>query len=219
MCGRANGPRVTDVAGWAKVAGNETCRRAIVGIWYRCAGVYISYPFCAQKCTYCNFASGVFSNELAGPLHRGRDRGIALRRNGPGLRKQSISAAARPARPIRACFSTRFRAGRGCEATMEAAPGTIDRGKGDRLARGRHQSRKPGCAVVHFAGAGAHGPQAYRGNRRARRRGAARGGIEFDQCRSDRGIAGTDAQELVGIARLDREGERAARVGVHAGGG
>ncbi|MFN7993116.1 MAG: coproporphyrinogen-III oxidase family protein [Bryobacteraceae bacterium] len=23
-------------------------------------GVYISYPFCAQKCTYCNFASGVF---------------------------------------------------------------------------------------------------------------------------------------------------------------
>jgi oxygen-independent coproporphyrinogen-3 oxidase len=27
-------------------------------------GVYISYPFCAQKCTYCNFASGVFPKEL-----------------------------------------------------------------------------------------------------------------------------------------------------------
>lgn len=27
------------------------------------AGVYISYPFCAQKCTYCNFASGVFPEE------------------------------------------------------------------------------------------------------------------------------------------------------------
>ena len=27
-------------------------------------GVYISYPFCAQKCTYCNFASGVFSAAL-----------------------------------------------------------------------------------------------------------------------------------------------------------
>ncbi len=27
-------------------------------------GVYISYPFCGQKCTYCNFASGVFSKEL-----------------------------------------------------------------------------------------------------------------------------------------------------------
>jgi len=27
-------------------------------------GVYLSYPFCAQKCTYCNFASGVFPSEL-----------------------------------------------------------------------------------------------------------------------------------------------------------
>jgi oxygen-independent coproporphyrinogen III oxidase len=27
-------------------------------------GVYISYPFCAQKCTYCNFASGVFRAQL-----------------------------------------------------------------------------------------------------------------------------------------------------------
>ncbi len=24
------------------------------------AGIYISYPFCSQKCTYCNFASGVY---------------------------------------------------------------------------------------------------------------------------------------------------------------
>ncbi len=28
------------------------------------AGVYLSYPFCAQKCTYCNFASGVFPRAL-----------------------------------------------------------------------------------------------------------------------------------------------------------
>ena len=28
-------------------------------------GVYLSYPFCAQKCTYCNFASGVFPQEIA----------------------------------------------------------------------------------------------------------------------------------------------------------
>ncbi len=27
-------------------------------------GVYISYPFCAQKCSYCNFASGVLPREL-----------------------------------------------------------------------------------------------------------------------------------------------------------
>ena len=29
------------------------------------AGVYISYPFCGQKCTYCNFVSGVFPQSLA----------------------------------------------------------------------------------------------------------------------------------------------------------
>ena len=28
------------------------------------AGIYISFPFCRQKCTYCNFASGVFSEQL-----------------------------------------------------------------------------------------------------------------------------------------------------------
>ena len=27
-------------------------------------GVYVSYPFCAQKCTYCNFASGVYPRDL-----------------------------------------------------------------------------------------------------------------------------------------------------------
>ncbi|WP_031497218.1 coproporphyrinogen-III oxidase family protein [Bryobacter aggregatus] len=35
------------------------------------AGVYISYPFCAQKCTYCNFASGVFPKQLE-PLYQRR---------------------------------------------------------------------------------------------------------------------------------------------------
>jgi oxygen-independent coproporphyrinogen-3 oxidase len=28
------------------------------------AGAYISFPFCAQKCTYCNFSSGVFPRAL-----------------------------------------------------------------------------------------------------------------------------------------------------------
>ena len=27
-------------------------------------GLYVSFPFCRQKCTYCNFASGVFSDDL-----------------------------------------------------------------------------------------------------------------------------------------------------------
>lgn len=35
------------------------------------AGVYISYPFCAQKCSYCNFASGVFPKDLE-PVYQKR---------------------------------------------------------------------------------------------------------------------------------------------------
>jgi oxygen-independent coproporphyrinogen-3 oxidase len=31
---------------------------------FKVPGVYLSYPFCAQKCTYCNFASGVFPRNL-----------------------------------------------------------------------------------------------------------------------------------------------------------
>ncbi len=30
------------------------------------SGVYISYPFCQQKCSFCNFASGVSSHEIRG---------------------------------------------------------------------------------------------------------------------------------------------------------
>src|SRR5260221_4270980 len=31
--------------------------------WLPVPDFYITYPFCAQKCTYCNFASGVFPRE------------------------------------------------------------------------------------------------------------------------------------------------------------
>ena len=34
-------------------------------------GIYISVPFCKSKCSYCNFASGVFSRErLQGYVER-----------------------------------------------------------------------------------------------------------------------------------------------------
>jgi oxygen-independent coproporphyrinogen-3 oxidase len=33
-------------------------------------GVYISYPFCSQKCTFCNFASGVSSPEMIARYER-----------------------------------------------------------------------------------------------------------------------------------------------------
>ena len=91
------------------------------------SGVYISYPFCAQKCSFCNFASGVFGAGVE------RDYGAALVAEiqshgwewtpdtiylGGGTPSRMDTAfldslaAAVPGRPWR-------------EATLEAAPGTI----------------------------------------------------------------------------------------------
>ena len=39
--------------------GRKGCSRSPHAIIADVAGIYISWPFCAQKCTYCNFASGV----------------------------------------------------------------------------------------------------------------------------------------------------------------
>jgi oxygen-independent coproporphyrinogen-3 oxidase len=91
------------------------------------AGVYISYPFCSQKCTYCNFASGVFPRELE-PRYRaallGEIKSVAwpwtpetvyLGGGTPSLLTATELAALLsviPGRPWR-------------EATIEAAPGGI----------------------------------------------------------------------------------------------
>ena len=91
------------------------------------AGVYISYPFCAQKCTYCNFASGVFPKALE-PLYQQRllseiaatrwtwtPDSVYLGGGTPSLWPLEELAAvlhAVPGRPWR-------------EATMEAAPGSL----------------------------------------------------------------------------------------------
>lgn len=92
-------------------------------------GIYISWPFCAQKCTYCNFASGVFPRELE---QRYLDRLLGELRStewpwtpetvylGGGtpssMQPAQLAAvlAEIPGRPWR-------------EATLEAAPGGITR--------------------------------------------------------------------------------------------
>jgi oxygen-independent coproporphyrinogen-3 oxidase len=95
------------------------------------AGVYLSYPFCGQKCTYCNFASGVFPRALVrdyvhallGEIRSHAWRwtpdtlylggGTPSRMDAEALR---MVLAAIPGRPWR-------------EATLEAAPGEITREK------------------------------------------------------------------------------------------
>jgi oxygen-independent coproporphyrinogen-3 oxidase len=90
-------------------------------------GVYLSYPFCAQKCTYCNFASGVFPRELEARYCDALRREISAHAwqwtpetvyLGGGTPSSMASGslasllAPVPGRPWR-------------EATIEAAPGTV----------------------------------------------------------------------------------------------
>lgn len=90
-------------------------------------GVYLSYPFCAQKCTYCNFASDVLPRDLEAPYADRLLRQIRETRfpwtpetvywggGTPSLMDLDAFRAvmqAIPGRPWR-------------EATMEAAPGSL----------------------------------------------------------------------------------------------
>ncbi len=100
-------------------------------------GVYISFPFCAQKCTYCNFASDVFPRDLIGPYVEGlraEIRGaefpsepdtLYLGGGTPSLLEPAELSAILEALPAK-----QWR-----EATIEAAPGTISAEKAGGWAR------------------------------------------------------------------------------------
>jgi oxygen-independent coproporphyrinogen-3 oxidase len=89
------------------------------------AGIYISYPFCSQKCTYCNFASGVLPKELEALYQEALLREIGahvwewtpdtvyLGGGTPSLIDPSFLLNALPGKPWK-------------EATIEAAPGTLN---------------------------------------------------------------------------------------------
>ena len=103
------------------------------------AGVYISYPFCAQKCTYCNFASGVFPRELepkyvdalaaaeiSGHDWRWQPETVYLGGGTPSAMATSDLDRILAAIPSRENWK---------EATIEAAPGTITRERAEAWAR------------------------------------------------------------------------------------
>ena len=91
------------------------------------AGVYISYPFCAQKCTYCNFASGVFPRELEPRYLAGLRREIE--RHAWDWQPQTIYlGGGTPSLidPDALCALLEAVPGKPwSEATLEAAPGTL----------------------------------------------------------------------------------------------
>jgi oxygen-independent coproporphyrinogen-3 oxidase len=95
------------------------------------AGVYISYPFCAQKCTYCNFASGVFPREL-----EARYLGILLSElrsaQWPWIPETVYLGGGTPSQLAPEALASILGAipgGPWPEATIEAAPGSLDREK------------------------------------------------------------------------------------------
>lgn len=93
-------------------------------------GVYISWPFCAQKCTYCNFASGVATRDLERGYFaalRGEIcawRGVADTVYLGGGTPSGMDAV--DLRELLACLRRPWR-----EATIEAAPGTLTAEKVD----------------------------------------------------------------------------------------
>lgn len=90
-------------------------------------GVYISWPFCSQKCTYCNFASGVFPREVeARYLERlvGELRAHAWRWTPETVYLGGGTPGSMPVEALRQVLALvpgkPWR-----EATLEAAPGAI----------------------------------------------------------------------------------------------
>ncbi|MBV9760126.1 MAG: coproporphyrinogen III oxidase family protein [Acidobacteriaceae bacterium] len=91
------------------------------------AGVYIAYPFCSQKCTFCNFASGVFSpdsrrryeeallNELRARSWTSPPDTLYFGGGTPSLMPRDFLRAVMEAMPSAHLG----------EATLECAPGTV----------------------------------------------------------------------------------------------
>ena len=100
-------------------------------------GVYVSYPFCAQKCTYCNFASGVFPRELESRYLEQLCAEIG-ETDWPWTPETVYLGGGTPSQmdpDALAKLLSRIPGRKWAEATMEAAPGSLTREKVDSWAR------------------------------------------------------------------------------------
>jgi oxygen-independent coproporphyrinogen-3 oxidase len=112
-------------------------------------GLYISVPFCPTKCSYCNFASGVFSRALIGryvdrvcaDLERAsRVAGEMGGRFDPRVDSVYLGGGTPSLLPgnefrrLWAAITASFEVLPGAELTVECAPGTLDPGTVDELA-------------------------------------------------------------------------------------
>ncbi|HKF23682.1 MAG TPA: radical SAM family heme chaperone HemW [Candidatus Angelobacter sp.] len=103
-------------------------------------GIYISVPFCRTKCTYCNFASGVFSATQMGQYVSrliadiGAARAVAAEHGAevPDLADSVYlgggTPSLLPAEELKRLFAAlrrEFEIGRNAEITVECAPGTL----------------------------------------------------------------------------------------------
>ena len=96
-------------------------------------GVYISYPFCAQKCSYCNFASGVQPRDLE-PRYIGALRAELESMQWPWLPETVYLGGGTPSRmdPRDLAGLLESIPGRPwIEATIEAAPGSLTLAKAE----------------------------------------------------------------------------------------
>jgi oxygen-independent coproporphyrinogen III oxidase len=100
-------------------------------------GVYVSYPFCAQKCTYCNFASGVFPEQLEARYVEALLAEIGAQ-DWPWRPQTVYVGGGTPSRlnpNALARILSAIPGGPWREATIEAAPGGITREQADAWAR------------------------------------------------------------------------------------
>lgn len=106
-------------------------------------GVYLSIPFCRSKCSYCNFASGVYPasyyaryvERLIADLRQARpwaeERGARLPRRVDSIYLGGGTPSLLPPELLRRLFAAlraEFRVADGAEITVECAPGLLDDG-------------------------------------------------------------------------------------------